>query len=296
MKKPLSEQRFAYIIIIPALLLIFGINIVPIGSTFVYTLRDMNMTSVHGGQFMGLHYYISVLSSSQFWSDFGRTIYFTLISSVLEVILGLFIALLLNENFPGVKFLRSIIIIPWAIPTVVNASLWKLIFNGEFGVFNALLQRFHIVSAYHSWLSDPSAAMNLIITADAWKMTPLAVIFFLAALQNSDRSKYEAAMVDGANVFQRFLVLTLPYLKSTIMVVLVLRTATLFNAFDTFYIMTRGGPVDSTKTLMYEAYQKAFIALNFSDASTYAFLIALIGIIIAALYMKIFRTGGGEVE
>jgi ABC-type sugar transport system permease subunit len=256
----------------------------------------MNMTSLNAGQFMGLHYYISILTSGQFWWDFYRTIYFTVISSVLEIILGLLIALLLNERFPGVKFLRAIIVIPWAIPTVVNGSLWKLIFNGEFGVFNALLLKFHIISSSQTWLGNPSAALNLIIVADVWKMTPLAVIFFLASLQNADRSKYEAAMIDGANAFKRFFVLTLPYLKPTILTVLVLRTATLFNSFDTFYIMTRGGPADSTKTLMYEAYLDAFNALNFSDAATYAFLIALIGILMATQYMRVFRKEGEEVE
>jgi multiple sugar transport system permease protein/N,N'-diacetylchitobiose transport system permease protein len=295
MKKPFSEQSFAYIIIFPALLLIFGINIIPIGTTLIYSVRDMNMTSLHAGQFMGLHYYISILISGEFWSDFYRTIYFTVITSVIEVVFGLLIALLLNEKFPGVKFLRAIIVIPWAIPTVVNASMWKLIFNGQFGVFNALLLRFHIISSYQTWLGNPSSALNLIVAADVWKMTPLAVIFFLAALQNTNRSTYEAAMVDGANVFKRLSVLTLPYLKPTILTVLILRTASLFNAFDTFYIMTRGGPANSTKTLMYEAYLSAFFNLNFSDAATYSFLIALIGVLMAILYMRLFRKEDDEV-
>jgi ABC-type sugar transport system permease subunit len=278
------------------MLLIFGINVVPIITTFIYSFRNMNMTSMHYGEFMGLHYYITILSSAAFWADFGRTVYFTLCSCVIEVVLGILITLLLNENFPGVRFLRSIIIIPWAIPTVVNGSLWKLIFNGEYGVFNAILQRLHLIAAYHSWLSDPSAAMNLLIAADVWKMTPLCVIFFLAALQNADRTKYEAAMVDGANAAQRFFALTLPYLKPTIMVVMVLRTATLFNAFDSFYIMTRGGPINATKTLMYDAYLQAFPAQNFSNAATFAFLIALIGVVMALIYMKIFKREGLEDE
>jgi ABC-type sugar transport system permease subunit len=292
--KDKSEQRFAYAIISPALLIVLGIVIIPIITTLLYTIKDVNPNSIHLGEFMGLHYYISILGSPEFWADLGRTLYFTVFSTLLETAVGLMVALLLNENFAGVKFLRAIIIIPWAIPTVVNASLWKLIFNGQYGVFNAILQKLHIFNTYQSWLGNPGTAMNLIIASDAWKMTPLAVIFFLAALQSVNKSIYEAAMVDGASVVKRFLVITLPYLKPTILIVVVMRTVEKFKAFDIFYIMTRGGPANSTKTLMYDAYLNAFTDLNYSQAATYAFLIAIIVVIMVTVSMKTLTRGGEE--
>ena len=210
MNRKKSEARFAYAVISPALIIVFCVVVVPIVITLFYSMVNMDTTSVHSGQFMGLHYYISALQSTQFWADFGRTMYYTVLSTAAETIVGLLIALLLNQDFKGVKFMRAITIIPWAIPTVVNGSLWKLIFNGQYGVLNAILLKMHLIQSYQSWLGNPSSAMNSIVIADAWKMTPLAVIFFLAALQGFNKSTYEAAMVDGAGVFRRFWVLTLP--------------------------------------------------------------------------------------
>ncbi len=291
-----AEQRFAYGIISPALIIVFGVVVVPIFTTLFYTFVNADPSSMHYGEFAGLGFYTRILSSPEFWQDLWRTLYFSIVSTALETTVGLLVALLLNENFPGVKFLRGIIIIPWAIPTVVNASLWKLIFNGQYGVFNALLTRFHLIGEYVSWLGGPATSMNMIIIADAWKMTPLAVIFFLAALQNANRSVYEAAMVDGADVFMRFRVITLRYLKPTIFIVAVMRMVEKFKAFDIFYIMTRGGPANSTKTLMYGAYLQAFNNLNYSEAATFAFLIALVVVGMVTSSKKIMMRGGDEIE
>lgn len=296
MNRKKSEARFAYAVISPALIIVFCVVIVPIVVTLFYSVVDMDSTSVHPGQFMGLHYYITALQSTQFWADFGRTMYYTVLSTAAETIMGLLIALLLNQDFRGVKFMRAITIIPWAIPTVVNGSLWKLIFNGQYGVLNAILLRMHLIQSYQSWLGNPNSAMNSIVIADAWKMTPLAVIFFLAALQGFNKSTYEAAMVDGAGIFRRFWVLTLPYLKPTILVVIVMRTVEKFKAFDLFYLMTRGGPADGTKTLMYDAYLKAFNDLDYSQAATYAYLIAFVVVILTVVYMKIMKKGSDELE
>ncbi|GHU61252.1 ABC transporter permease [Spirochaetia bacterium] len=291
-----SEQRFSYAVIAPALLIVFGVIVVPIFATLIYSVRNMSPLSSHYGEFAGLGFYISTLRSAEFWQDLGRTLYFTVVSTILETLIGIFVALLLNEKFFGVKFLRTIIIIPWALPTVINASLWKLIFNGEYGVFNAILQNLHIVETYRSWLGNPAAAMNMIIIGDAWKMTPLAVIFFLAALQTINRDLYEAALVDGAGAIKCFFVITLPYLRPTLMIVIIMRTVEKFKAFDIFYIMTRGGPSNSTKTLMYDAYLKAFTHLDYSGAATYAYLIAMVVMVLTALYIKAEKAGGRRID
>ena len=238
---------------------------------------------------MGLEFYRKALTSKAFWDDLGRTLYFTVASTALETVFGLLIALLLNQRFPGVRFLRAVVIIPWAIPTVVNGSLWKLMLNGEYGVINALLLRMHIIENYQSWLGNPKTAMLCIVVADAWKMTPLAVIFFLAALQAIDQSIYEAAKVDGAGAFRSFRSITLPALRSTIMVIVVMRTVEKFKAFDIFYLMTRGGPANSTKTLMYDTYLQAFTNLNYSEAATLAYLIALVVALMTLVYIRLMK-------
>ena len=273
------------------MIVVFGVIIIPIITTFIYSLVNIDPLSSHKGEFAGLSFYITALKSDAFWADLGRTMYFTVASTAIETVFGLLIAVLLNQTFPGVAFLRSIIIIPWAIPTVVNGSLWKLMLNGEYGVVNAVLSKLHIISTYQSWLGNPKTAMLCIVIADAWKMTPLAVIFFLAALQGIDKTVYEAARVDGAGAVKSFTSITLPALRPTIMVIIVMRTVEKFKAFDIFYLMTRGGPANSTKTLMYDTYLQAFTNLNYSEAATYAYLIALVVALMTLIYIRMMKRG-----
>ena len=284
-----EEERYAAALITPSMIVVFGVIIIPIITTLVYSFVNIDPLSSHRGEFMGLEFYRKALTSKAFWDDLGRTLYFTVASTAIETVFGLLIALLLNQRFPGGRFLRAVVIIPWAIPTVVNGSLWKLMLNGEYGVINALLLRMHIIENYQSWLGNPKTAMMCIVVADAWKMTPLAVIFFLAALQAIDQSIYEAAKVDGAGAFRSFRSITLPALRSTIMVIVVMRTVEKFKAFDIFYLMTRGGPANSTKTLMYDTYLQAFTNLNYSEAATLAYLIALVVALMTLVYIRLMK-------
>ena len=286
-----EEERYAAALITPSMIVVFGVIIIPIITTLVYSFVNIDPLSSHRGEFMGFGFYQKALTSKAFWDDLGRTLYFTVASTAIETVFGLLIALLLNQRFPGVRFLRAVIIIPWAIPTVVNGSLWKLMLNGEYGVINALLLRLHLIDSYQSWLGNPKTAMLCIVVADAWKMTPLAVIFFLAALQAIDQTIYEAARVDGAGVFRCFRAITLPALRSTIMVIVVMRTVEKFKAFDIFYLMTRGGPANSTKTLMYDTYLQAFTNLNYSEAATLAYLIALVVALMTLVYIRLMKRG-----
>jgi ABC-type sugar transport system permease subunit len=281
-----AEQQFAFLILAPAAVIIFGVVLVPLVTTFIYSLKNMELISAERGKFLGLWNYIQVLGSAWFWQALARTLYFTGVSVALETMLGLLAALLLNTRFLGVGFLRVLVIVPWAIPGIVNASIWKWIYNPEYGVLNAVLTRLHILSQYRAWLSDPFLAMNMVIVADVWKMTPFAIIFFLAALQFINKSLYEAATVDGAGVLKRFWHITLPYLVPTLSVVVVMRTVEKFKAFDIFYVMTRGGPSNGTKVLVYEAYLKAFANLQYSISSTLSYLIAIIVLVFTVLYIR----------
>lgn len=290
MKRSTSEQVFAYSILSPAALIVFGVVLIPLGATLLYSLQNIDLTAISSGGFVGLKNYAELLTSPEFWESFGRTVYFAAVSIALELFLGMMIALLLNDGIRGQGFLRAIIILPWAIPTIVNGSMWKWIYHSQYGVLNALLTQTHLIEGYRSWLNTPDLAMNMVILADVWKMTPLVTIFFLASLQMINTAVYEAAVIDGAGRLKRFWYLTLPYLKPTILVLVVIRTMEAFKAFDIFYAITRGGPANGTMVLTYDAYLKAFNNLQFSKGATIAYTIAMIVALLVVIYVKTLKT------
>ncbi len=149
-------------------------------------------------------------------------------------------------------------VLPWALPTVVNAQMWRFILNSQYGALNALLTQLHIIGSYQSWLGSPFLALNMVTMADVWKNTSLVAFFLLAGLQTISSDLHEAAVVDGASPWQRFWRITMPLLKSSILVVLVLRTIEAFKVFDIIYIMTRGGPANGTQSIAYFTYVRAF--------------------------------------
>ncbi|WP_085522768.1 carbohydrate ABC transporter permease [Tuberibacillus sp. Marseille-P3662] len=292
MKNGLSEQKFAWTIIFPALIIVFGIVIYPLFRTLIYSFQDMNLSLGGTGEFIGLANYMEILGNGDFWASAGRTAYFSLVSILVEVILGVMIALLLNEDIRGKSFLLAIIIIPWAVPNIVSSSMWKWILHPEYGALNALLMQLHIIPEYQSWLGSPWLALNMVIIADAWKMTPLVVIFMLSALKLTNKSVYEAAVVDGAGLLRRFTSITLPYLKPMLLVIVVMRTMETFKVFDLIYVLTQGGPANGTMVLGFQAYAKVFENLNYSAGATYSYLIALIIALLTFIYIQLLKREG----
>lgn len=291
-----DEGRFAWSILAPAMVLLALVVVAPLGITFLYSFQNKELLSSHNGDFVGLGNYFAVLGSLWFWESLGRTLYFTVVSLALEVGLGLAVALLLNQNFKGVAVLRALVILPWAIPTNVSAALWRWIYHPEYGVLNALLTNLHLIDSYRTWLSDPFLAMNMVIVADVWKMTPLAVIFFLASLQFINKALYEAAALDGMGALRRFWFITLPFLMPTMAVVVVMRTMEKFKAFDLFYVMTRGGPANGTMVLTYEAYLRGFTNLEYSTAATLAYIIGFVILALTLVYMRTMKAQEGIQE
>ncbi|NGQ95961.1 sugar ABC transporter permease [Brevibacillus sp. SYP-B805] len=291
MKRKLSDAQFAWLIIAPSVVIVFGIVLYPLFETFLYSLKDLDLSAGSLGDYVWLHNYLEILSDGDFWASAGRTAYFAAVSISLELILGTLIALLLNEEIKGKTFLRSIIIIPWAVPTIVNGAMWKWIYHSEYGALNALLTQLHLIDHYHSWLNSPWMAMNMVIIADVWKMTPLVTIFLLASLQLVNKSVYEAAMVDGAGMIRRFFTLTLPYLKPTLLVIIVMRTMETFKVFDIIYAITQGGPANGTMVLTYQAYLKAFSNLQYSQGATISYLIGMMIALLTYGYVKMLKRG-----
>ena len=222
----------------------------------------------------------------------GRALWFTVVSTILELGLGLGLALLMDQPLRLRWLLRSIIILPWALPTIVNALMWRWIDNAEYGALNALLTQTGVLHRYQPWLSDSDLAMWMVIGADVWKITPLVAILLLAGLQTIDREVVEVARVDGAGPVALFRHIIVPLLTPVILIVLVLRTMEAFKVFDIIWIMTHGGPANSTQTIAIYAYQVAYQGFDFGRGAALGYLIALVIMILAAVYLRLLgRTG-----
>jgi len=288
------QGRIALILLLPSLVVVFGIIVYPLLRTLYTSLFAVNSAFPGRYPFVGLGNYLQALERAEFWGAILRTAYFTFSTTFLEVVLGILLGLLLNVEFRGRWLLRSIVILPWALPTVVNGAMWRWILNPEYGALNALLTQLHIIPDYRSWLGTPWMALNMVVVADVWKMTPLAAFFVLAALQTIPRDLYEAAWVDGAGRLRAFFSITLPLLTPTILIILVLRTMEAFKVFDIIYVMTRGGPANGTQTIAYYTYVEAFSNQLFGYGAALAYIIALFILFFAVIYMRLLRRG--EVE
>jgi ABC-type sugar transport system permease subunit len=284
----------ALVLLLPSLVVVFGIVIYPLLRTFYTSLFEVNSAFPGAYPFVGLGNYLEALGRAEFWAAILRTAYFTVSTTLLEVVLGILLGLLLNVEFRGRWLLRSIVILPWALPTVVNGAMWRWILNPSYGALNALLTQLHIIPEYRSWLGTPWMALNMVVVADVWKMTPLAAFFILAALQTIPRDLYEAAWVDGAGRLRSFFSITLPLLTPTIVIILVLRTMEAFKVFDIIYVMTRGGPADGTQTIAYYTYVEAFSNQLFGYGAALAYVIAFFILCFSIIYMRLLRRG--EVE
>jgi ABC-type sugar transport system permease subunit len=276
-------------LLLPSLVVVFGIVIYPLLRTAYTSFFDVNSPFPGHYPFVGLGNYRRTFSNPDFWAAIRRTAYFTLVSTWFELILGILLALLLNVRFRGRAILRSIVILPWALPTIVNGMMWRWIFNPEYGALNALLTQLHLIPGYRSWLGRPFLALNMVIVADVWKNTPLAAFLLLAGLSTIPRELYEAARVDGAGAIRGFLSVTLPLLVPTILIVLVVRTIEAFKVFDIIYVMTRGGPANGTQTIAYYAYLQAFSNQLFGYGGALAYVIALFILGFAIVYMQLLR-------
>jgi len=283
-----SSAGIAYLLILPSLIVIFGVVIWPVLYSLYISFHKMYM--VHPGKFpfIGLENYSKVLHNPTFWSAVGRTFYFTGVSVGVEVILGLGIALVLNQDFRGRTFMRGLIILPWALSSVVNGMMWKWIYNGSYGALNGLLLQLGWIDSYKVWLSNPKMAMNLVIMAEIWKETPVGVIFILASLQTIPGALYEAAKVDGANAWDRFKHITLPLLKPIILLLIVIKSIwAIRDSFDIVYMITRGGPGESTQVVTYYAYIATFKFLRFGYGAALSYLITLIILIFTVIYVRL---------
>jgi len=287
-----SQGLLALVLLIPAIVVVFGIIVYPMIQTLIYSVTNVQSAMQTSAPFVGLANFGKALSNSNFWASMGRTLYFTVISTSIELVLGLGIAALLNARIHLRWLLRTIVVIPWAVPTIVSGALWKGIFNSQFGALNALLQHLGIITQYSQapiWLGTPWLALNMVIVADVWKTVPVVAFMLLAGLTSIPSEVYEAAKIDRAGPVRTLWSITLPLLLPSISIVLVLRIIEAFKVFDVIYAMTRGGPANGTMTIAYYAYTVAFSNQQFGIGSALAYLIVIAIAILSAIYLRALR-------
>lgn len=282
-----QDARTGWLLLAPSLLVILGVTLWPILSTFVLSFFNAPTGLNQARTFVGFGNYQAMLSDQTFWETIGRTLYFTVVSVGLELIIGLAIAQLIHARPWGWQFLRISLIIPWAVPTIVNGAMWRWIYNADFGALNGLLMQLGLIQHYVAWLTMPNAAMNLVILADLWHVMPFVALILQAALATLPEELEEAAAVDGANAWQRFWYIRLPQLRPAILVALIARTVDAFRVFDIVYIITSGGPAFRTVTITYLTYLNSFSFGKQGTGAALSFLISLVTILMAFIYIRI---------
>jgi len=282
-----QDMRIAWLLIAPSLLVILGVTLWPIIYTFMLSFYNAPIGIHQARTFVGLGNYLSMLRDPAFWDTVKRTLYFTVVSVTLELILGLAIAQLIHSRPLGWKFLRFSLIIPWAVPTIVNGAMWRWIYSADFGALNGILFQLGLIKHYIPWLTFPNQAMNLVIVADMWHTVPFVALILQAALAGLPEELNEAAAVDGANAVQRFWYIRLPLLRPAILVALIIRTVEAFRVFDIVYIITGGGPANHTITISYLTYLFSFPYGKQGTGAALSFLISFFTITMAIFYIRL---------
>src|ERR687887_55373 len=282
------QTRLAWMLLTPSLLVVLLVAIVPLLQTFYQSLTDARLASARPVQFIGLRNYADLLTDPQFLNSIKVTVLFTILTVAFEFLLGMVVALVVNSNFKGRGPMRAAMLVPWAIPTVVSATMWKWMYHDIYGVINDLLvTKLHILPQNVAWIADPATAVPAIAAVDIWKTTPFMALLLLAGLQVIPGDMYEAASVDGANPVQQFFRLTLPLLRPAILVALIFRTLDSLRVFDVFYVMF-GNRADTMTMAVYDQQTiTAFSDLGYGGAISVAIFL-IIGIFVVT-YMTIFK-------
>jgi ABC-type sugar transport system permease subunit len=284
----LRQVMFPYLLVLPSLLMIVGLTLYPTLNTIYLSLFRASAL-LPKRIFLGVGNYVHMVSDPMFLYSLEITVYYVLVSLVVTTVGGIAVALLLHQKFVGRGFVRAVILLPWAIPEIVNGMMWKWIFDADYGALNGLLEQLGLITNYIHWLGQPFLALNMVILADAWKQTPLAIIIILATLQTIPAEVYEAARIDGAGAVTAFTRITLPLLRTTLLVVLSLRTIFAFRAFGIIYVLTGGGPADGTKVLGYHIYQQTFEFMQFGYGAALSIALTVIVALIVFGYLKILN-------
>lgn len=278
-----------YLFILPAIVIITILLLYPIVLNIGYGFRESRPNAEGLQPFVGLANYISVMRSEGFVIALRNSVLFTAGSVIFQFLIGLPLALLLNQNLPGRGLARGLALIPWMIPHVVAALTWTWMLDGSLGIINAILVKLGLISSYRYWLSDINTALPAVTMVNIWKGIPFNLIVLLAGLQSIPKVLYEAAEIDGASGWRGFWHVTLPLLRPQISVLFVLGTIWTFRTFDLIFISTGGGPVHATEILATLAYKYSFDFLQRGQGAAVANIMFLILMVITVIYAKFFQ-------
>ncbi len=288
----LSERGWGYLLAAPAFVLVGLLALVPIVAALWLSLhRRLPIFGVD--EFVGAWNYLQLWSDDRFWAACRTTLYFTALSVTAELLLGFGLALLLDGLTGGTgrstRLAQVMIILPWAVPTVVSAQIWAWLYQPDYGLLNYLLAQAGFIAAPIDWLADPDWAIHAAVVMDVWKTTPFAALLLLAGLKSMPQELYAAARVDGAGAWQQFRRITLPLLMPIVVIVLVFRTMDAVRVFDAMFVLTGGGPGNTTETLSIYAYKTLFQTLQFGYGSALATAMFVIVAALSSLYVLLLR-------
>jgi len=289
-----SRIRAAWLFIAPSLIILALIAGWPLARTIWFSFTDANLNNLSDYQFIGFENYLAnydgewlgLLTDPDWWHSVWNTVWFTAVSVSIETLLGVVVALILNAAFPGRGIMRAIILIPWAIPTVVSARMWSWMLHDQFGVINDMLLRLGLIAAPITWTASPDTALWTVVMVDVWKTTPFMALLILAALQMLPQDIYEAARVDGVHPVRVFFRVTLPLIRPALIVAIVFRALDSLRVFDLIYVLT----ANSRDTMSMSVYARQQL-VDFQEVGLGSAASTLIFLIIALLIVMTLAVG-----
>ncbi len=271
--------------LLPAMILMVLLYAYPLFLTLIQSFQNVQL---FGGEssFIGLNNYRQLLKDSNFYHNLSVTVRYSLFTIILKMLGGLLLALSINSDIYGRKIIRFLMLIPWALPQVAVAVVWQWIYNGNYGYLNYYLQQLNLLKSNISWLADMDITLYAVSFVDAWMGWPLVTMMILAGLEAIPKSLYEASRLDGANQINQFFHITLPEIGPVLLITTTLVSIWTFNSFNVIYVLTQGGPLRQTETLMMRVYNESFQNFNFGVSSALSVLIIILLILFTSLYIS----------
>ncbi len=271
----MKNTPLAFVFVAPALLFLLAVLGWPLVQAILLSFQNVGVIGSEGS-FVGLDNYAAVLGGAGFWKSFGRSIVWVVANALVQTLLALATALVLNQKFPGVRIARTWIILTWIVPTVVVVIIWRWLLSTSGGMINPLLMQAGVIDRPVGFFATREGAMTTLIMINSWRWFPFTALMMLAGLTRIPGDLYEAARIDGASAFRRFTRITWPLLQPTLMVLGVVGTLLSFNVFDVIWLLTAGGPAQASQTLPVLIYETAFKGYRLSEAATISVITSLI--------------------
>lgn len=279
------KKRLPYLFILPSVIFMLCLYAYPILLTIYQSFFDVSLIS-NKNIFIGLGNYKEIFANYSFFKTLKITLEITVITVFFKMFFGFLFSLILTNKLFLKKAMRFLILIPWAIPEVTVSILWKWILDGNYGYFNYYMTKFGFINENISWLSEPQSAILFICIIDAWLGISFITITFIGTLEAIPKNLYEAVLIDGANAFQTFIYVTVPEVKKTFITMLILVVIWTFTGFNIIYVLTKGGPMRSTETLVIRIYEEAFTNFNMGISSALSVIVVVILFLVSLLYYK----------